>query len=116
MIKLCFTQHLKYILNRQIKETVLITDLCLCQKKHKLCILACLYIPYIVYKILTIIIINLKYVLKYAFCCICFRNLPNSPTRDADTLDDADADLGHEDKKESHKVEGAVTPGEKQND
>lgn len=45
------------------------------------------------------------------FSNICFRNLPNSPTRDADTLDDADADLGHEDKKENHKVEGAVTPG-----
>lgn len=36
--------------------------------------------------------------------------LPNSPTRDADTLDDADADLSHEDKEEGHEVEGTVAP------
>lgn len=39
-------------------------------------------------------------------------NLPNSPTRNADALDDADADLGHEDKEESHEVEGTVAPVE----
>lgn len=37
-------------------------------------------------------------------------NLPNSPTRDADTLDDTDADLSHEDKEESHEVKGTVVP------
>lgn len=48
--------------------------------------------------------------MKYVDCTFCFLNLPNPPTRDADTLDDADADLGHEDKKESHEVEGTVAP------
>lgn len=35
---------------------------------------------------------------------------PYSPSRDADTLNDADANLGHENKEEQHEVEGAVSP------
>lgn len=37
-------------------------------------------------------------------------HLPYSPSRDTYTLDDADANLGHEHKKEQHEVEGTVTP------
>lgn len=36
--------------------------------------------------------------------------LPHSPSRDANALDDADTNLGHEHKKELHEVKGAVTP------
>lgn len=36
--------------------------------------------------------------------------LPHPPPRDAYALDDADANLGHEHKKELHEVEGAVAP------
>lgn len=39
--------------------------------------------------------------------------LPYSPSRDAYALDDADANLCHEHKKELHEVEGAVTPKKK---
>lgn len=34
--------------------------------------------------------------------------VPYSPSRDADALDDADGDLGHEHEEELHEVEGAV--------
>lgn len=36
--------------------------------------------------------------------------LPDSPSWDTDALDDTDANLGDEHKKEHHEVEGAVTP------
>lgn len=39
-----------------------------------------------------------------------FEYLPHSPSWDANALDDADANLGHEHKKEQHEVEGTVTP------
>lgn len=35
---------------------------------------------------------------------------PYSPARDADALDDTDADLSHEHKEEDHEVEGTVAP------
>lgn len=41
-------------------------------------------------------------------------HVPYSPSRDTYTLDDADANLGHEHKKEQHEVEGAVTPRERE--
>lgn len=37
-------------------------------------------------------------------------SLPHSPTRNANSLDDADHHLGHEDEEEGHKVEGAISP------
>lgn len=38
---------------------------------------------------------------------------PYSPPRDADALDDADANLSHEHEKEDHEVEGTVAPAGK---
>lgn len=35
---------------------------------------------------------------------------PYSPARDADALDDTDANLSHEHKEEDHEVEGTVAP------
>lgn len=35
---------------------------------------------------------------------------PYSPARDADALDDTDANLSHEYKEEDHEVEGTVAP------
>lgn len=36
--------------------------------------------------------------------------LPHSPAWNANSLDDTDHHLGHEDEEESHEVEGAVSP------
>lgn len=36
--------------------------------------------------------------------------IPYSPSRDAYALNDADANLSHENKKEQHEVEGAISP------
>lgn len=49
------------------------------------------------------------------FSIVGERLSPNSPSWDADALNDADTDLSHEHKEEHHKVEGAVTPEEKKN-
>src|SRR4029434_2727878 len=43
--------------------------------------------------------------------CVCVLHLlPHSPAWDTNGLDDADEALGHEDKEESHELEGAVCP------
>lgn len=41
-------------------------------------------------------------------------HLPYSPARDTNTLNYTDHNLGHEDEKESHKVERAVTPAQRE--
>lgn len=57
---------------------------------------------------------HIKHIRYLCLIIICSKFLPHSPTWNANSLDNTDHHLGHEDEEESHKVEGAVGPAQRE--